>query len=44
MTLLMITTWLAMQLPAGIWLGRILQRGLPQAELAPVPVRRRPRR
>ena len=40
MTLLMITAWLALQLPAGIWLGRMLQRGMPQPELVPVRVRR----
>jgi hypothetical protein len=28
MTVLMITVWLALQIPAGILLGRMLQRGL----------------
>lgn len=27
MTVLMITVWLALQIPAGILLGRMLQRG-----------------
>jgi hypothetical protein len=28
MTVLMITVWLALQIPAGTLLGRMLQRGL----------------
>ena len=45
MTVLMITTWLALQIPAGILLGRMLQRGVHQSALVPVIARRRrPRR
>lgn len=38
MTVLMITFWLALQLPAGILVGRVLQHGL-----LPLPVRTGPR-
>jgi hypothetical protein len=38
MAVLMIATWLALQLPAGILVGRFLER---QSVLVPVRVRRR---
>jgi hypothetical protein len=44
MTVLVITIWLALQIPAGAVLGRMLQRELRQPVLIPVAARRRPRR
>jgi len=44
MTVLMITLWLSIQLPAGIWLGRMLQQGVRQPDLVPARARRSARR
>lgn len=44
MTVLTITIWLALQFPAGILLGRMLQREVRRPVLIPVVVRRRTRR
>ena len=43
MTVLMITIWLGLQIPAGILLGRMLQRQI-QPILVPIVARRRSRR
>lgn len=44
MTVLVVTAWLALQIPAGILIGRLLQRQVFQAGLVPVSLRRQPRR
>jgi hypothetical protein len=44
MTVLTIAIWLALQFPAGILLGRMLQREVRRPVLIPVVARRRPRR
>jgi hypothetical protein len=44
MTVLMITIWLALQIPAGAMLGRMLQREVRGPVLIPVVARRQPRR
>jgi hypothetical protein len=43
MTVLTITIWLALQFPAGVLLGRVLQRGIQPVRI-PVVARRRARR